>query len=67
MPASLTTLAHPATSDLMISANAPGSALFGSRPALATAGTVVARYARPGMITRQEAHQAPADIREDFQ
>src|SRR5258707_1575635 len=33
MPASLTTLAHTTTSDLMISANASGGALFGSQPA----------------------------------
>ena len=32
MPASLTTLAHTATSDLMISANWPSGALFGSQP-----------------------------------
>ena len=33
MPASLTTLAHSATSDVMISANVRSGALFGSQPA----------------------------------
>src|SRR6476619_4112275 len=33
MPASLTTLAHTATSDLMIAANVCNGALFGSQPA----------------------------------
>ena len=36
MPASLTTLAHSATSDLMMSANCPSGALFGSHPAMSS-------------------------------
>ena|SRR6185312_5102235 len=36
MPAALTTLAHSATSDLMMSAKAPSGALFASQPAVSS-------------------------------
>ena len=36
MPAALTTLAHSATSDLMMSAKAPSGALFASHPAVSS-------------------------------